>query len=120
MGYQESEQERLKRLRDKQIQTRDPLKKKRRESRQMTAQYRAARKAEKGFFKSAFKDVSHKAKGAYLGAVLGLITMIVLPSVIESSAANIIGLVAIPCFVVIGVLIGASLDWRDEIREHMK
>ena len=119
MGYQESEQERLKRLRDQQIRARDPLVKKRKVGQIVAAQQKKKRKNE-SFFRDAVGDVSNKVKGVYIGALLGLVIMLVLPMIIKSNIANILGIAAIPSLIALGVLIGASLDWRDDIREDMK
>ncbi len=119
MGNEESEQERLQRLRDQQIRARDPLVKERRVSKRIAAQQRKKRVNE-SFIRDAISDVSHKAKGAYIGALLGLLIMLLLPLVMESRTANIIGIAAIPFLIALGVLFGASLDWRDEIRDHIK
>ncbi len=119
MGYDESEQERLRRLRDQQIRARDPLVKERKVGQRVAAQQHKKRKNE-SFIRDSLGGVSHKAKGAYIGALLGLMIMLLLPMIMESRTANIIGIAAIPFTIALGVLIGASFDWRDEIRDHMK
>jgi len=119
MGYQESEQERLKRLRDQQIRARDPLVKKRKVGRMVAAQQKRKRKGER-FIRDAVGDVSNKVKGVYIGALLGLVIMLVLPMIMESNIANILGIAAIPFLIILGVIIGASFDWRDDIRDDMK
>ncbi|MBL6982855.1 MAG: hypothetical protein ISR58_16905 [Anaerolineales bacterium] len=118
MGNPESEQERLKRLRDQQIRARDPQIKERKVGRQVAAQQRQRRKSE-SFIRDAFGAVSHKAKGVYIGALLGLAIMLLLPMVMEGKMANIIGIAAFPFLIALGLLIGASFDWRDDIRDHI-
>ncbi len=119
MSKTESEQERLKRLRDEQIRARDPLIKERQISQRISTQQRRKRQNEH-FFKDAVGDVPHKIRGVYVGAVLGLIVMLVLPSFVEGNVGNILGIAAIPLFIIIGFLYGASFDWRDDLRDHMK
>lgn len=119
MGYPESEQERLKKLRDRQIRARDPLVKERKVSRQVADQQRRKRKNER-FIRDSVGAVSHKVKGAYIGALLGLVIMLLLPMVMENRMANILGILAIPFLIALGLLIGASFDWRDDIRDHIK
>jgi len=118
MGYDENKQERFKRIRDQQIQVRDPQIKERKISRQISTQQKQKRQNE-SFIKDAVKDVSYKAKGAYLGALLGLILLLVLPYFIEGRTATILGIAAIPFFMLIGFFVGSSFDWRDEIRDHI-
>ncbi|MBM3144851.1 MAG: efflux RND transporter permease subunit [Chloroflexi bacterium] len=119
MNRQESEQDRLKRLRDQQIRARDPSVKEQRISQHITAQQKRKRKNE-NFIKDSVGDVSHKVKGVYIGAVLGLVIMITLPMLIEGRAAIIIGVAAFPFSMALGFIIGASFDWRDELRDHIK
>ena len=119
MGNPESEQERLRRLRDQQIRARDPLVKERKVGKQVAAQQRKKRENEK-FIRDAASGVSHKIRGAFLGALLGLLVMLVLPMVMEGRMADIIGIAAFPFLIALGLLIGASFDWRDEIRDHIK
>jgi hypothetical protein len=120
MSYTENEQERLKRLRDQQIQARDPKKKERQLSRRITARNKALHEQEKHFYRAAAKDVSHKARGIYIGAVVGLVVMILLALFVEGKSVNLISILAIPFFISLGFLIGASLDWRDDMRDLLK
>ncbi len=55
----------------------------------------------------------------YIGALLGLVIMLLLPMVMEGKMANIIGIAAFPFLIALGLLIGASFDWRDDIRDHI-
>jgi hypothetical protein len=119
MGYSESEQERLKRIREQQIRARDPQTKERKISRQVSTQQQKKRQNE-SFFRDALKDVSHKAKGVYIGALLGLIVLLVLPYFVEGSMATTLGILAIPVLMLLGFIYGASFDWRDEINERIK
>jgi hypothetical protein len=93
--------------------------KERKASKRISGQYQRVRKNE-SFFKDAIKDVSHKAKGVYIGAVLGLIVMIVVSGFFEGLIATVITVLAVPLFMALGYFYGASFDWRDEIRDHMK
>lgn len=118
MNKNESDQERLRRIRDQQICARDPQIKERRVSRRISAQQTQKRKNE-SFFKDAVKDVSHKAKGVYIGAVLGLIILFVLPYFVEERTAAIIGIAALPILMGLGFFYGASFDWRDDVRDRI-
>ena len=118
MGSYESEQDRLKRIRDQQIRARDPQIKERKISRQISAQQKKRRQRD-NFILEAIRDVSHKAKGLYMGAVLGLITLLVLPYFLEGRTATILGIAAVPLFMLIGFFVGSSFDWRDDLRDHI-
>jgi hypothetical protein len=119
MSRQETEQERLKRIRDQQISARDPSVKERKVSKRISAQQVKKSKSE-SFFRDAMGNVSNKVKGIYIGALLGLVVMFLLPQFLEPRIANILGIMSIPLLIILGVLIGASFDWRDEIRDDMR
>lgn len=118
MTRQESEQERLKRIRDQQIRARDPQTKEHKISRRVTSQQVKKRQSE-NFFKDSIKDVSHKVRGVYVGAFLGLIILLVLPLFIEGKIATVLGVAAIPFLMALGFFYGASFDWRDDINDNI-
>lgn len=118
MSYEESEQEKLRRLRDQQIRARDPQIKERHISRRITSQ-QAKKRRNENFIKDSVKDVSHKAKGVYVGALVGLIVLLALPYFVEGKIATVIGIASIPFLMALGFLYGASFDWRDEIRDDI-
>jgi dephospho-CoA kinase len=118
MNSNQSEQERIKRIRDQQIRTRDPQTKERKISRQISTQQKKKRQNE-SFFKDAIRDVSHKAKGVYIGALLGLIILLVLPYFVEGKIATTLGIIAIPVLILLGFIYGASFDWRDELSDDL-
>ena len=119
MGRQETEQERLKRIRDQQIRARDPSVKEQKLSKRISAQQVKKRKSE-SFFRDALGNVSNKVKGIYIGALMGLVIMFLLPQFLEPRIANILGIVSIPLLIILGVIIGASFDWRNDIRDEMR
>ncbi len=118
MNNHESEQERLKRIRDQQIRARDPQIKERQTSRRISHQQTRKRQNE-SFFKDAVKDVPHRVKGLYIGALLGLIILLVLPYFVEGRTATVVGIAAIPILMGLGFFYGSSFDWRDDIRDRI-
>jgi hypothetical protein len=114
MANSDKELERLKRLREQQLAARDPGKKQREVQRHVTAQYRARKKVTVG---ELWGDVSHKIRGIIIGLFLGLIAWILLAIFVDSNWVDVAGILAVVIFPIFGILIGSSLDWRDEMRD---
>jgi hypothetical protein len=113
------EQERLKRLRDRQLGDRDPQVKQRQIQRTITRKERKARG--KGLtLKEAWEDVPQRMRGLAIGLLVGTILIFFLPSVWDSPWAIWVGVIAAVILVVLGVVIGNSLDLRDDLRDFMK
>ncbi|MBW8011802.1 MAG: hypothetical protein FVQ83_11280 [Chloroflexi bacterium] len=116
MSLQETEQERIQRIRSEQIKARDPLEKDRRVSRKVTARRRVKRKNEK-FIMDSIKDVPYVFRGGIIGLILGFVVILILPYFFEENWVFLVSLVVTIILVVIGTIFGASLDWRDDIRD---
>ena len=114
MSNQDREIERLKRIRDQQIQARNPEKKKQKISGRVSQQYRARQKYTAS---TALNDMPHKWRGLFGGAFLGIIIWILLIIFVEASWADIAGLLAAVLLPMLGFLFGASFDWRDNLRD---
>lgn len=124
MSDKDREIERLIRLRERQLQARDPHAKERKFERRDVARRR--RKADErlslgeilGYF-------PHKFRLAAVGALIGLLILIALPLMVEALLPGVIeiiwlqiaGLVSIVVLAMIGWVIGSSFDWRDELRD---
>lgn len=107
------EVDRLKRIRDRQLADRDPSGKRR----GYTNTYSRQRSARQPLtLKSAVNTFSNKLKGLFMGIVLGVITWIVLSLLVTAPWVDWAGLAAILAFAGAGVLVGASFDWRDNLR----
>jgi len=115
MTKRNEELERLKRLRQKQLQARDPLAKQRKIERKVAARRRGTR--EKVTFKSMITDVPYRWRGAILGAVLGIVVSVVLPSLVDASWVEWIGLLAVLALALLGFMFGRAFDSRDELRD---
>jgi Flp pilus assembly protein TadB len=118
MSKEEDELQRLIRLRNQQVQTRDPQARARELHGRLS---KRQRKRQRHFGMRAIGEeiraISNKWKGAVIGGALGFVALIVLTAFIEPAAAVPIGLVAIVVLAVVGFIFGTSFDWRDEISE---
>ena len=111
----DKEQERLRRLRSQQLQSRDPGKKQRKIQHHITNQYH---RTSKDFTLSrAWNDLHHRWRGLIIGAALGILVAVLLAIATDESWGDLLGIIAILLFSVIGLMIGSSLDWRDEVRD---
>jgi hypothetical protein len=114
----DSEAERLKRLRQRQLTDRDPLVKQRQFQHNSVIKEKRMRKAFS--LKEAWNDIPHIIKSPLYGLLIGVIVTAVLPNVWESPYAVITGTGATILFIIFGVIVGNTLDLRDDIRDHIK
>jgi hypothetical protein len=112
------EQERLIRLRERQLSTRDPSIKKKKFTNMLSEKERRTKNSLS--IGRVWSAIPHIWRGAFYGLVLGLITMVVLPSLWKSDNAWIVAIVAITLLMILGVLIGSALDYRDNLRDLSK
>ena len=108
------ESERLRRLREKQLQTRDPQKKQRKISGRVSNQYKSRAKYSTS---TAMADMPHKWKGLFGGFVLGVLIWVGLIAFVKADWVDTVGLLAAVLLPMLGFLFGASFDWRDGLRD---
>lgn len=122
MSKQEDEIQRLIRIRDQQVQARDPLKKQKRLNREVARRHRQAA----GSFSydrtigEMFSSLSHRLRGGIYGLLLGTAATVVITLTIQESWAPVAGLVLFFLFPLVGLIIGAAFDWRDRLRDELK
>jgi hypothetical protein len=114
-----NEQERLKRLRERQLTDRDPLVK------QRQFQRASAQKERKALGKrytlgEAWRTIPHIYRSPFIGLLLGAAVIFTLPMVWESEWAFWVGLAATFFFVLIGLLAGRALDVREDLKDAIK
>lgn len=114
----DQEQERLKRLRDRQISARDPLVKERKFQRDIAVKTKRMRKPFS--FAKAWSDIPHIFKVPFYGLLLGIVVIFVLPMLWDSPYAILAGAGATLLFIIFGMVLGNSLDLRDNIRDNLK
>lgn len=113
-----SEQERLKRLRERQIADRDPLVKQRKHQQTYSAKARRMRKSFK--FSEAWRDIPHVIRTPIYGLILGVAVTFILPGVWASPFAFWAGALATVLLIVFGIILGNTLDLRDRIKDNLK
>jgi TRAP-type C4-dicarboxylate transport system permease large subunit len=116
MSANETEQERLRRLRERQIADRDPTTRKQEFQRQSIARERKAYKTLT--LGGAWAEIPHVWKGSIYALVLGLIVVFAITSVWTSPLAWIIAGVSFVFILIVGVVIGNTMDLRDRIRDN--
>jgi hypothetical protein len=119
MDKRTTEQERLAKLRDQQIRARDPHARERKIQQKITSR-RRKKIRKQSFVRDAAKDVGKKWKGLLIGALLGLLVMILLPIILDDEWTELVGFAAVPVLAILGFIFGASLDWRDNLKNLIK
>jgi tetrahydromethanopterin S-methyltransferase subunit G len=110
------EQERLKRLRERQLAARDPHKQqKKREQIYVQREKRIASK--KTTFREMWQDIPHTIKGPLYGLVAGLVIFILLPIFWSSTWTLTVSLGSTVLLIVIGSLIGRAVQTREDLKE---
>jgi len=113
------EQERLSRLRDGQLAARDPRVKQRR----LQQDYSRKSKAYAGqrlSLGSMWKEIPHIYRSGFVGLVVGLLIVWQLPQVWVSFLAIYVAVGAAIGILLVSLLVGRSLDIRDNIRDLSK
>jgi hypothetical protein len=118
MSNYNDEQERLRRLRDRQIADRDPSVKQQKFSRESAARERRAYKPMT--LKGVWSDIPHIYKGAFFGFLIGLVLMFLLTYLWNSTLVLIGSLVLVVVCIFMGAMIGRAADARDEIKYNLR
>ena len=113
------EQERLRRLRERQLTDRDPHVKQRQFQRSSAQREKRLNKQSYSLGKM-WKDIPHVWKGFFYGLLLGLVVFLIVPTFWQSSWAFVISLAALVVFIVFGVLVGRAIDTRENIKDLMR
>lgn len=114
----DQEQERLRRLRERQIADRDPLVKQRKLQQNYSVKSKRMRKPFK--LTGAWKELPHIVRTPFYGLVLGAAVVFILPVVWKSPFAFWTGVLVAVFLIIFGAVLGNSLDLRDNIRDHLK
>jgi uncharacterized protein YacL len=118
MSNQENEVERLKRIRDKQLQARDPQKKVRKTQHHIAVRYRSSRKPETA--KSIVSDIPKKWMGFVIGLFLGFFVLILLPLFVESTSTDLIGIGVMVVLAFLGFAVGQAADTKAELEDLIR
>lgn len=112
------EQERLKRLRERQLADRDPLVKQRQFQHNTSVKEKRMRKSFS--FVEAWGDLPHIFKVPFYGLIVGVLIVIVLPNIWKSPYAFLAGAAVTLLLIIFGLIVGNALDIRDRIKNNMK
>ncbi len=118
MQNRDQDQERLRRLRNRQLAERDPLVQQRR-LQQYTA--RRERQANKPLnLREMWADIPKAWKGTLFGLVAGVIALVVVPIFWTSTLALLCVAGGTLVAVIFGMLVGRAMDFRDELKHLTK
>jgi predicted histidine transporter YuiF (NhaC family) len=112
MSKQEDEIRRLQRLRDEQLQARDPTAKERAQQQRLVARHHKTRK--KITAKSVIQDFPAKWQFMVIGALIGLTVALIINIMFQAQWAQIVGGVLVLFGLVAGRVMGAVKDWGKE------
>jgi uncharacterized membrane protein len=115
MPRDDTDAERFRRIRDRQLAARDPLTKQRRLDHTIATKHR---RHQRGFsFGEMWSDLPFKVKYALLGGVIGLAVLLGLPFLAPGFWGTCIGLAALPFAAMVGFLVGRHEDSKAEVRD---
>ncbi len=118
MSNSDQEQERLRRLRERQLTDRNPHTKQREFYR--SSNERERRSAKPYTLGEAWAVIPHLWKVPFYALLLGTILLLALTSLWNSVWAWVSGGAAMLIFVIVGFVIGQALDLRDRIKDYSK
>jgi hypothetical protein len=114
-----NEQDRLKRLRERQLTDRDPLVKQK-HFQQTTAHKERKERGKRYTLGEAWRTIPHIYRSPFIGLLLGLVAMFVIPAMWDSPWAFWAAVGATVLFIFIGMLIGRAQDVRDILNDSIK
>ena len=109
------EQERLIRLRERQLSTRDPGIKKKKFNNLLTARERHTKNTLS--IGRVWNAIPHVWRWAFYGLVLGWITLTVLPVLWISDITWTISILAAAVLVILGIMVGSAIDYRENLKD---
>ena len=119
MSGNSQEQERLRRLRERQLADRDPHIKQRQFQRISSQREKRIRKQSYSINKM-WKDIPYIWKGFFSGLLLGVVALLVIPTLWQSSWAIAVSLVILVVLILFGIVIGRAIDARESIKDLMR
>ena len=118
MAGEDSELERLRRIRERQLSDRDPGRKQQKLQQTITRKHR--RSAQPFSMARMWAEVPKRWKGTLFGSIFGVVAVIVLPLVTDSKLATVIGLALLVFLALIGFLVGRARDTQDDVRDLLR
>ena len=119
MSNKQDEIERLQRLRDRQLDARDPQTHQKNIQR-IISQKRGSNAAKRITFKDVIDAIPYKWRGVTLGAALGIAIWIILTVLVAAAWIDLAGLAAIAILAIAGFIFGQAFDTREELKDLVK
>jgi hypothetical protein len=113
------EQDRLKRLRERQLTDRDPLVKQK-HFQQTSAQKERKVRGKHYSIGEAWRTIPNIYRSPFIGLLLGLVTILILPALWVSPWAFWVAVGATVFFIFLGLLIGNAQDIRENLKDVLK
>ncbi len=109
--------DRYRRIRDQQLQARDPLKKQQQLDHEVSAKRR--RMSQSFSFGLMWRDLSHKLRYGLLGGLIGLLLFVIISFLLPSTLGLCLGAVLFPFAAFLGFLVGRYEDSVEDIRRDL-
>jgi len=119
MSGNSQEQERLRRLRERQLADRDPHLKQR-QFQHVSAQREKRLSKQSYSLGKMWEDIPYVWKGFFYGLLIGLVVFLVIPTFWISPWAFPIALIALVVIIMFGSLVGRAIDTRENIKDLMR
>ena len=114
----DSEAERLKRLREKQLRDRDPLERERKFQHNTSVKEKKMQKPIS--LKEDWRGVPYIVKAPLFALILGIIGTIILTRLWDWQYSTYVGAGATVCLILFGAVLGNAIDLREDIKKHLK
>lgn len=111
----EHEQERLRRIRDRQIQLRNPKVKERKVQKSVAKKHR--RSLESFSLTKIWTELPKIIRGTVIGMLAGLAILLVLPYIFQGAWVDYVGFAAVFILAFLGMIFGQALDARDRLMD---
>ncbi len=121
MSRRDDDVERLMRIRDRQLQARDP-KKKDHKMHQRIAKRHTKRNAytPRQLLREMVSDIPHKWQGVILGVLIGTAIDIGLALFVQAAWVTLVGIAILVILPILGFTFGGVLDWRKELEDDVR
>ncbi|MGB2895689.1 MAG: hypothetical protein WBB65_05940 [Anaerolineales bacterium] len=111
----QNEQERIRKIRDRQIQLRDPNIKDRKVQKGVAKKHRDS--VEPFSITKIWTDLPKIIRGAVIGMLVGLAILLVLPYLFQGVWVDIVGFASVLGLALLGMIFGQALDARDRLKD---
>ncbi len=111
----QNEQDRIRRIRDRQIQLRDPKVTERKVQKSVAKKHRGS--LESFSIIKIWTDLPKIVRGTVIGMLVGLAILLVLPYIFQGAWVDYVGFAAVFILAFLGMIFGQALDARDRLMD---